>query len=273
MSHTSSYKHWKPEADEDGVLWLHLDQQNASANVLCVEVLEELETILDEIASATPPLGVVFVSDKKSGFIAGADIKEFTQIKDMEEAVKHITRGQSILNKIEALRCPTVALIHGFCMGGGMELALACRYRIVDDGPKTTLSLPEIQLGIHPGFGGSVRLPRLIGAPAAMDLMLTGKPVNARKAKKLGMVDYAVPTRQMLSAARTVVIEKPKPRKLSRLQKLTNNVFIRPQLAKMMRKQVAKKARKEHYPAPYALINLWQKHFDNPKTMMAEEAK
>ncbi|MDH5694144.1 MAG: 3-hydroxyacyl-CoA dehydrogenase NAD-binding domain-containing protein, partial [Gammaproteobacteria bacterium] len=178
-----------------------------------------------------------------------------------------------VLDKIEALNCPTVALIHGFCMGGGMELALACRYRIADDGPKTTLSLPEVQLGIHPGFGGTVRLPPLIGAPAAMDLMLTGKPVNAKKAKKLGMIDYAVPTRQFKEAAHQIVVERPKPRRASRLQALSNHSLVRPFLAKAMRKQVAKKAKKDHYPAPYAMIDLWLKYMDKPKTMMVEEAK
>ena len=267
------YKHWNPVTDEEGILWLHLDQAGANANVLCVEVLEELEDILNVLSHSTLPLGVIFTSDKPSGFIAGADIKEFTKIDNVEMAVKHIRRGQDVLNKIENLNIPTVALIHGFCMGGGAELALACRYRICDDGPKTTISLPEVQLGIHPGFGGTVRLPPLIGAPAAMDLMLTGKPVNARKAKKLGLVDYAVPTRQLLRAARDVVISKPRLHQPKWMLRMTNNGLLRGFLARTMRKQVAKKANKKHYPAPYAVIDLWEKYADNPETMMVEEAK
>jgi len=186
----TKYKHWKPNTDSEGVLWLHLDQANATTNVLNVAVLEELENVLQKYTSNTLPVGIVFVSDKPNGFIAGADVKEFLEVKDSQQAENHILRGQKIMDSIEAINCPTVALIHGFCMGGGFELALACDYRIADDGPKTRLSLPEVQLGIHPGFGGTVRLPRLIGAPAAMDLMLTGKPLVAKKAQVLLIMRY-----------------------------------------------------------------------------------
>ncbi len=272
MNADMNYNNWRVETDAEGIWWLHIDQAGSGTNVLNVAVIEELEDILNRCA-AQKPLGVVFLSDKKNGFIAGADIKEFTQIHDMEMAVEHIRRGQAIMDKIEAMSCPTVALIHGFCMGGGLELALACRYRIADDGPSTRLGLPEVQLGIHPGFGGSLRLPRLIGAPAAMDLMLTGKSINARKAKKLGLLDYAVPTRHFISAARKVIIDKPRGFQPSRWQRWSNNALARPLLAKMMRKQVAKKARPDHYPAPYALIDLWAKHIGKRDQMLREEAQ
>ncbi|MDH3325675.1 MAG: 3-hydroxyacyl-CoA dehydrogenase NAD-binding domain-containing protein [Gammaproteobacteria bacterium] len=273
MADNKHYSHWKPLTDAEGILWLHLDQQNSSTNVLCVPVLEELETILVEIKSSHLPSGVVFVSDKESGFIAGADIKEFTVIDNVDQAVKHVQRGQRIMDEIAALKCPTVAMIHGYCMGGGFELALACDYRIVDDGPTTRLSLPEVQLGIHPGFGGTVRLPRLIGAPAAMDIMLTGKPINARKAKKLGMVDYAVPTRQLIPATKKTIMDHPPLHQPTKMQALTNHMLIRPILKQMILKTVAKKARKDHYPAPYAIIDLWAKYFDDPVKMLEEEAK
>jgi len=273
MTEDKTYQHWKPVTDAQGILWLHIDQANASANVLCVAVLEELEDILNSVQSSNLPSGIVFLSDKKSGFIAGADIKEFTVIDSIDQAVNHVQRGQRIMDQIADLKCPTVALIHGFCMGGGFELALACDYRIVDDGAKTRLSLPEVQLGIHPGFGGTVRLPRLIGAPAAMDIMLTGKPINARKAKKLGMVDYAVPTRQLLPAAKKTIMDHPPLHKATRMQAITNHMFVRPLLKKMILKNVAKKARIEHYPAPYAIVDLWANYFDDPKKMLLEEAK
>jgi len=265
--------HWKPATDDKGILWLHIDQKDASANVLCVSVLEELETILKDIKQNNLPSGVVFISDKKSGFIAGADIKEFTEIESVDAAVNHVKRGQRIMDEIAELKCPTVALIHGFCMGGGFELALACDYRIADDGSKTRMSLPEVQLGIHPGFGGTVRLPRLIGAPAAMDIMLTGKPINARKAIKLGMIDYAVPTRQLIPATHRIIMDHPPLHKPKRLQALTNHMLVRPLLKRMIIKNVAKKAKKAHYPAPYAIIDLWAKYFDDPKKMLEEEAK
>ena len=267
------YQHWNPVTDSEGILWLHIDQKDSSTNVLCVAVLEELEHILSDIEVKHAPSGVVFISDKPNGFIAGADIKEFTEIDSIDQATKHVQRGQRIMDRIAALKCPTVALIKGFCMGGGFELALACKYRIAEDGPKTRMSLPEVQLGIHPGFGGTVRLPRLIGAPAAMDIMLTGKPINARKAKKLGMIDYAVPDRQLIRAAKKTIMDHPPVHKATRMQALTNHMFIRPLLKKMIIKNVAKKARKEHYPAPYAIIDLWAEHFDDPKKMLEEEAK
>ena len=267
------YQHWNPVVDSEGIMWLHLDQKDSNANVLCVSVLEELEDILNDIESNNLPSGVVFISDKASGFIAGADIKEFTVIDSIDQATKHVQRGQRIMDRIAALKCPTVALIKGFCMGGGFELALACKYRIAEDGPKTRMSLPEVQLGIHPGFGGTVRLPRLIGAPAAMDIMLTGKPINARKAKKLGMIDYAVPDRQLIRAAKQTIMDHPPLHKATKMQTLTNHMLVRPLLKKMIVRNVAKKARKEHYPAPYAIIDLWAEYFDDPKKMLEEEAK
>lgn len=268
-----SYDNWTFERDADGILWLHLNQKDTSTNVLCVPVLEELDGILDSLTASEQPKGIVFVSDKPNGFIAGADIKEFLKIENIEQAVQHIRRGQNVLDRIEALSIPTVALIHGFCLGGGFELALACRYRVADDGPKTKVGLPEIQLGIHPGFGGTVRLPRLIGATAAMDLMLTGKSVDARKAKKMGLIDQAVPARHLKEAAKRVILEKDKRHRPKKLQSLTNHFLLRPFLANVMRKTVAKKARKDHYPAPYALIDLWARDFDNPKKMLVHEAK
>jgi len=273
MTENNTYKHWNPVTDADGILWLHLDQQDSSTNVLCVSVLEELELILNEMESGVLPSGVVFLSDKKNGFIAGADIKEFTVIEDQQQAMAHVQRGQRIMDRIEAIKCPTVALIHGFCMGGGYELALACRYRIAEESTKTKLSLPEVQLGIHPGFGGTVRLPRLIGAPMAMDVMLTGKPIPAKKAKKLGMIDHAVPERQLFPATKKIIMDKPAAHKPTKMQALTNHMLIRPILKKVLIKNVAKKASKDHYPAPYAIIDLWAKYFDDPKKMLEEEAR
>lgn len=267
-----TFQHWKIDIDGDGIAWLHLDQAGAGANVLCVGVIEELGVILDE-QIAHKPVGMVILSAKKNGFIAGADIKEFTHITTRDMAVRHIERGQAILDRIEALPFPTLALIHGFCMGGGLELALACTYRIADDGTETRLGLPEVQLGIHPGFGGTMRLTRLIGGPAAMDIMLTGRTLSARAAAKIGVIDYAVPTRQLHTAARQILLDRPAPHKASVSQRLTNSAVARRVLAGMMRKKVAQKARPDHYPAPYALIDLWQRHGSDPRGMLKAEAQ
>lgn len=273
MNSVKIYRNWKAEKDENGILWAHLDKADATTNVLSADVLDELSALLEEYSGGETPLGLVIDSAKPNGFIAGADIKEFIQIKDVEMGVKHIRRGQAVMDRIEALPYPSLALIHGFCLGGGFELALACTYRVAEDGPNTKIGLPEVQLGIHPGFGGTMRLSRLIGAPAAMDLMLTGRTVDARKAKKMHLVDFAVPTRQFKGAAVKVLLEQPTPYRATTLQRLSNSTFARPFLAHAMRGQVAKKARRDHYPAPYALIDLWAKHGGNPSAMLAAEAQ
>ncbi|MFQ5468855.1 MAG: 3-hydroxyacyl-CoA dehydrogenase NAD-binding domain-containing protein [Gammaproteobacteria bacterium] len=265
-------QHWRIERDEDGIAWLHLDKAGAGTNVLSIDVITELDEKIQSIESE-PPRGLVILSDKENGFIAGADIKSFTSMATEEEAAEFMRGCHTVLDRIEAFSFPTVSLIHGFCLGGGLELALACRYRIADEDSSTRLGLPEVRLGIHPGFGGTLRSTRLIGAPAAMDMMLTGRGLSARAAQKVGLIDYAVPKRQLLRAAREVVMRPPKPHRPGRLQALASHRLVRPLLAKYLKKVVAKKASKEHYPAPYALIDLWVKHADDAKTMLAEEAR
>ena len=266
----TKYTHWKLETDQDNIAWLHLDKADSSTNTLGREVIDELSAVLDELETDRPK-GLVILSDKPAGFIAGADIQEFTQIENVEQAREVIRRGQGVINRIERFRFPTVALIHGFCLGGGFELALGCDYRIADDAANTKIGLPEVRLGIHPGFGGIARLPGLIGAPAAMDLMLSGRAVSARAAKKMGMIDYAVPSRHLLAAARSMIQKPPKKIKASGWKAATNHPFVRPLLAKYLRKQVAKTASPKHYPAPYAMIDLWVKHAGNKKAMLQGE--
>ncbi len=265
------YKNWRLERDDHDIAWLYIDKVDAAANTLSAAVLEELNDILGQLKEDRPQ-GLVILSAKSSGFIAGADIKEFTTLGGQSDAEALIGRGQAVLERLAAMSMPTVAVIQGFCLGGGMELALACRYRIADEDPKTKLGLPEVNLGIHPGFGGTVRLPPLVGAPAAMDMMLGGRALSARAAKKIGLVDYAVPARRLLDAARNVVLTSPIPKKATGWKAYTNHKLARPLLARYLQKQVAKRARKDHYPAPYALIDLWQAHMDDPRRMMREEA-
>ena len=178
-----SYQHWRIELDSDNICWLHLDMADSSTNVLSKAVLDELNTILDEQVQSLPK-GIIFVSDKHNGFIAGADIKEFTEITTEEDALVMLNRGHEIMNKIESLPCTTVAMIKGFCLGGGMELALACNYRIMCDDKSTRVGLPEVKLGIHPGYGGSLRSIQKAGPVAAMNAMLTGRLLQGRQAKK-----------------------------------------------------------------------------------------
>jgi 3-hydroxyacyl-CoA dehydrogenase/enoyl-CoA hydratase/3-hydroxybutyryl-CoA epimerase len=269
---SNSYKHWRLETDKDSISWLYADREDESTNSLSQDMLSELHTIVSELEGSTAK-GLVILSGKDNGFIAGADIKVLESAKNEEDAAEFIRYGQNIFDRIEKLRFPTVCLIKGFCMGGGYELALACRYRIAVDVPETKLGLPEIKLGIHPGFGGVLRLPRLIGAPAAMDIMLSGRAVSVHSARKLGMIDYAVAERHMLKAAVDVIHDKRPRKKLTLLKSLTNSAAIRPLLAWYLRKEVAKKAPKNHYPAPYALIDIWEKYAGNRNRMLKGEEK
>jgi 3-hydroxyacyl-CoA dehydrogenase/enoyl-CoA hydratase/3-hydroxybutyryl-CoA epimerase len=269
---TANYQHWQITTDAELITWLWLDRQGESTNALSREVIDELAGILEDLHKQVPR-GVVIASAKQSGFIAGADINEFTRLKDSGQAFELIRRGQGVMDQIEALECPTVAMINGFCLGGGLELALACRYRVALDEGKTRLGLPEVKLGIHPGFGGSVRATRLLGAPVAMDLMLTGRTVDARRAKRIGLVDHAVPERHLQRAVQQMILQNPPGYKLKGWQRYSNSNLLRPLLARMMLKQVMKKASPDHYPAPFALIDLWLKYGSNPREMLRAEAE
>jgi 3-hydroxyacyl-CoA dehydrogenase / enoyl-CoA hydratase / 3-hydroxybutyryl-CoA epimerase len=264
-------EHWRSETDAGGIVWLHLDVARAGANVLSAEVLDELEQLLAAIGPA-PPKGVVFASDKPSGFIAGADVKEFRAIQKQEDALALVRRGQGVMDRIENLPCPTVAIINGFCLGGGLELALACDYRVALEDAKTRLGLPEIRLGIHPGFGGTVRAIRLLGPPAALDLMLSGKTVDVWQAHKLGLIDHAVPARHLARAACRLIETLPNPRRAGRFARMLNLKPARWGLSLYLQRRVAAKAKREHYPAPYALIDLWKRYGHDEGLMLDREA-
>ncbi len=250
---------WKSSTDSDGILWLTLDKPGTSANVLSSGVLVELDALLRPLQQSAPR-GVVIQSAKKSGFIAGADIKEFTGITDPESGYRLIHAGQQVLDRLESLPCPTVAAIHGFALGGGLELALACRYRVAVGDERLSLGLPEVLLGIHPGFGGTVRSVRLAGVRPAMEMMLTGKPVRADKALRLGLVDKLVTSQEQLqSAARELILNRPSPRQAPFSERLLSSALLRPFIRRALIAQVAAKARRDHYPAPYAMIDLWSR--------------
>ncbi len=267
----SNYKHWKVERDDHNIAWLHLDMADSKVNLLAGAVFEELRDILDSLENDLPQ-GVIFLSDKKAGFIFGADIKEFLELEDISKSQPFLDRGHEIMNKIEALNCPTVSMVDGMCLGGGMELSLACNYIVASDDSSTRLGLPEIKLGIHPGYGGTARSIERCGPLPAMDIMLTGRALPSRTAKKIGLIDEVVPKRSLKTAATSFVMNAPRRKRPPLIQRIANNRLLRPLVAQQMRKQVARKAKREHYPAPYSLINLWQKYADNKKRMLREEA-
>ncbi len=249
-------RHWRYETDQDGLGWLTADRAGSSSNSLSREVLQELDGLLTTIEQEKPK-ALIIRSAKASGFIVGADVSEFTQLADPTEAGELIQRGQAIMNRIEALPMPTVALINGHCLGGGLELALACDYRIAEESSR--LGLPEVMLGIFPGFGGTLRLPRLIGHLAALQMMLAGRTVDARSARRMGLIDYAVPQRQLLRAAAQVALKPPKKHRPVWWQRLIGLLPFRPAVAALLKKTVSKRVNPKHYPAPYALIEHWVK--------------
>jgi 3-hydroxyacyl-CoA dehydrogenase/enoyl-CoA hydratase/3-hydroxybutyryl-CoA epimerase len=255
-------EHWTIAREADGLATLTFDKAGASTNTLSSAVLAELNEALD-VLDREPPKGLIIRSGKANGFIAGADVDEFGDVKDEAGAIAIVKRGWDAFERLAHVKYPTLALVRGFCLGGGLELALACRYRVVIDEPGTRLGLPEVLLGIVPGWGGIKRLPRLTGAPAALDLLLTGKTIDARRAKKLGIADECVPVRIMENTARGVLRALPPPRALGLPLSLTLNPIARRYIAAQAEKQVAKRARRDHYPAPYAILELWVRYDGN----------
>jgi 3-hydroxyacyl-CoA dehydrogenase/enoyl-CoA hydratase/3-hydroxybutyryl-CoA epimerase len=250
---------WKFEIDADRIAWLTCDTPGASTNVLSAGVLRELAAALTQISQAQPR-GLVLRSAKRSGFVAGADIKEFLDLRTPEAAYALIRSGQQVLDQLENLPFPSVAAIHGFALGGGLELALAATYRIGADDPSLALGLPEVQLGIHPGFGGTVRAVRLIGVRPALELMLKGKPFKAGRALEVGLLDQLVPSSQIDAAAKRLILEAPARKSAPFVEKLLNLRAMRPFIARQAAAGLAAKVPSDHYPAPYAIVDLWLKH-------------
>lgn len=262
-----AWKHWRLEREESNPAFLYFDKSHAdgseSTNTFSSEALNELADIC-ALLKANPVKSLAILSAKENGFAAGADIDEFTRFKTGEAAFAFTKLGNDVFDQVEALPFPTLAMIHGFCMGGGTELALACRYRIMDDGAKSKMALPEVMLGIVPGWGGAKRMPKLIGAAQALDLMLTGRSVDGKKAKRMGLVDDVTPRRHFMNAAKLFLVKPRAPHQPALKDAATNWPIIRGLVANMSRKKVAQRARKDHYPAPYAIIDLWEKFGGDP---------
>ena len=262
------YRHFKLTRDADGVAWLLFDREGASANTLSADLIEELDKVLAELESVRPT-GLVIRSAKTSGFIAGADVNEFRGATDSSAVETEIGRAHAVIDRLEALRIPTVAVIHGFCLGGGLEVALACQMRIAIDDAR--FGFPEVMLGLHPGLGGTVRLTQLVNPMQAMPLMLTGKTIDARKAKSLGLVDAVTQERHVRNAVKDAVSGRIKRTAPGILNNVLNLGPVRGFLASRMRAEAAKAAPEEHYPAPYALIDLWERHGGDKAAMLNAE--
>jgi 3-hydroxyacyl-CoA dehydrogenase/enoyl-CoA hydratase/3-hydroxybutyryl-CoA epimerase len=259
---STALKHWRWTKDADGLAWLTFDKQGESTNTFSRDALEELGRAIAAIRLEQPK-GMILRS-AKDGFIAGADVEEFTRFKSREDAMSFVKLGWDAFQEIHDLPFPTTAMISGFCMGGGLEVSLACKYRVVLDDPKVRIAFPEVMLGFMPAWHGVQWLPKVVGPTAALDMLLTGRTVDARRARRIGLADQAVPLRILENTARMVTLEDKGRRKLPLVQRLM--LSFRGFVASQARKQVAKRVRREHYPAPYAIIEMWRKYDGNPFT-------
>lgn len=273
MTENTEFRHWQLKRDAEDIAWLVLDREGEKVNSLSREVLLELDAVLAKLEEDLPR-GLVIYSAKKSGFIAGADIREFDHQTDATEAKAGIEMAHKLFDRLEALPCYTVASIYGFCLGGGLELALACDYRVALDSESTRIGFPEIQLGIFPAFGGTARSIRLLGGRKALELILTARSLRARAARGLGLVDKVVSEHGSLHwAARKAIVKQRKGHRASRLNRMSSSPGTRQIIAKAMEAQVSKRARRDHYPAPYVLIDLWRKVGDDFNAMLKGEAE
>ncbi|HEY1725459.1 MAG TPA: 3-hydroxyacyl-CoA dehydrogenase NAD-binding domain-containing protein [Steroidobacteraceae bacterium] len=264
---------WSLSVDDQRIGWLTVDKPGTSANTLGRAALNELRQQI-ESAADQPLTGLVIRSGKPSGFIAGADIREFSSAESDATMREVIALGQDLFARIEALPWPVVAALHGFALGGGLELAMACHYRVAVGDSKLSLGLPEVQLGLHPGFGGTVRSVRLLGVRPAMQLMLTGRAVRADQALKLGLVDRLVASNAELDdAARDLIRTRPARHRPALLERCLSLPGIRSLLRMVLLRQVAARARRDHYPAPYAIVELWARYGAHGTAAYAAEAR
>ncbi len=248
--------HWYIHTDEKNILWVGMERQNSSVNTIDEQTLRELKNILEEIEKKHYQ-GIIFYSLKKTGFIVGADIKTFSKYSE-SDADNFIKLGQTVFEQLATLSIPTVALINGACLGGGLELALACRYIIITDQEKSAVGLPEVSLGIIPAWGGIKRSIQRMGVYRALTrLLLTGKSLKAKEALKLGLVDAVVPVRQLDAAAIYYIQHKPLKRRKKCWSQLENKKII----ATILRLFFKKHINPEHYPAPYRLLDI----LENPE--------
>ncbi|HEX9021935.1 MAG TPA: 3-hydroxyacyl-CoA dehydrogenase NAD-binding domain-containing protein [Nitrospirota bacterium] len=250
------------EIDKDGIAVLAFDLPGEKVNKLTTAVMNELADLLDELAANKEIKALVVRSGKAGNFIVGADIAEIRNITDEETGERLALKGQAVFAKLESLPFPTVAAIHGPCMGGGLELALSCSYRVVSNDQKTALALPEVKLGIIPGFGGTQRLPRLVGLTNALDMILTGKSVYAKKARKIGLADEMTFKEILLSRAKAMALKaigKPRPEEVRAkrpliIRLLEGNPLTRPLIFRAADQNVLRETRGS-YPAPLAALD------------------
>jgi len=268
-THEGAWRHWHLKRDDQDIAWLLMDKAQSSTNILSEDLLRELDGILDQLRGDLPK-GLVIRSTKDNGFCMGADISQFRDLDSQAQAIERLGEAHQVVQKLADLQCPTIAVIHGAALGGGLELVLCCDYRLAI--PGATFGTPEVQLGLHPGLGATVRLPALIAPIEAMTMMLTGKKVHDQKAKALGLVDQLVEERHIAAAVSAAVRGKiSKAEQKAWTSKPFDLALPRQLAAKRMRAQAASKAPPQHYPAPEALIELWEEQSDDANEMLRRE--
>ena len=260
--------HWRQGVDAHGVAWLALDKRGSSANTLSTDVLNELNERLDQIESDRPE-ALVIRSAKMPGFIAGADVTQFVGMTDQAVVRTQLHKSHKVLDRLADMSYPTIAVVHGYALGAGFELALACDYRVAIEG--ASFGFPEVLLGLHPGMGGTFRLTRQIDPIVAMTMMLTGKRAHTERASELGIVDVITQERHLANAIAAIVAGDVKRHEPG----LKNSAFTlapaRAVAARQMRAKAESKAPQEHYPAPHALIELWEEHGADQRAMQSAE--
>ena len=282
MSNTSNMQNSIRIVSQDDVAIVELDLEGEKVNKLSTPVMKRISDVVTELSKSSFK-AVIFISKKNRIFIAGADIDEIQKLKTIEEVDAAVKAGQGIMNQIEDLPMPTIAAINGACMGGGCEFAMACDYRMATDDSSTKIGLPEVQLGILPGFGGSVRMPKLIGLQASLDIILAGKSVNAKKALKIGLVDRvvhpAILVEESMKWAKEIIAKgQGKPEKKFQPKGMMNKVlesFLGRGIVFKKAKEGVMKATSGHYPAPLKALEVVQKtygHGNREEAMSIERA-
>ncbi|MCX2723968.1 3-hydroxyacyl-CoA dehydrogenase NAD-binding domain-containing protein [Roseibium salinum] len=267
----TNFGNWRLRRDESGVAWAIVDCKDTGTNTLSETVLTDLSQLLEAV-EADLPKALVVRSAKPGGFIAGADVSEFRGASDEDAIAERLRAGHGVIDRLEALKCPTIAVVHGFALGGGFELALACDYRIAIDG--AWFGFPEVRLGLHPGLGGTFRLSELIDPTEAMTLMLTGKSAHTKKAKKLGIADEITQERHLRAAVAAFARKDGKQHNGRGFKAAVLDLGpARNMAAGRMRSQTEEKAPREHYPAPHALIGIWESHGGDRSAMQQAEIR
>ncbi len=265
-------ENWSLELDDAGLAWLGIDKRDSSTNVLSRAVMGELEAVVSALET-TSLAGLVIYSRKEGTFIAGADINEFPRIRTAEDAWRVSRQGQQVLSRLEKLPFPTVSVLNGAALGGGLELSLATTWRLAQASEKPCLGLPEVQLGLHPGFGGTVRIVRLLGMRKGMELMLTGRSITVDEALACGLIDRVVAHGDWRKAAEDLITSGKPGRKLPLVDAVLSAGPIRQFAARGLRRKAARKADPRHYPAPFAMIDLWRAHGGRGGAASAYEAE